>query len=297
MSPLISSPLPPYISSFHRARRISGPQLVEAWNFDFSLKKELWFFFMNLICWMLQNAFYEFCHHSCKLLRIHSVCCPVVNGPAACTQVHSMWFLLLIFFPCQVSIFNLLPSLEVRKLSVLPTNTYCVAIFLSHQHCTNSNHTVLFALIIKGENILISCSFPFYFFRFLIFLHWDFCVCCLKDIKCNSFCCLHRRHVLPRSNSEKYFWSYFGSTFYFNIRLIHRLQKARGGDRKVNLALSLYIPNYVSSLLLSHSCCYAITNLINVQVFGSPFISPWWHLFSWVLVALIWHTGLLLGKS
>lgn len=122
--------------------------------------------FMHLICWMLQNAFYEFCHHSCKLLRIHSMGFPVVNGPGARTQVHSMWFLLLIFFPCQVSIFNLLTSLEVRKLSVLPTNTYCVAIFMSHKHSTNSNHTVLFALIIKGENILISCSFPFFHFTF-----------------------------------------------------------------------------------------------------------------------------------
>uniref|UniRef100_A0A8B9N7I1 Tryptophan 5-hydroxylase 2 n=1 Tax=Accipiter nisus TaxID=211598 RepID=A0A8B9N7I1_9AVES len=41
-------------------------------------------------------------------------------------------------------IFNLLLSLEVRKLSVLLTNTYCVAIFLSQKHSINSNCTLAF---------------------------------------------------------------------------------------------------------------------------------------------------------
>jgi len=42
-------------------------------------------------------------------------------------------------FPCQISIFDLQPSLEVRKLSVLPTNTYCVAFFFSSKDSANSN--------------------------------------------------------------------------------------------------------------------------------------------------------------
>lgn len=108
--------------------------------------RNYYFLFMRLLYRMLQNAIYQSCQQSSKLLRIQSVDFSIVGGAGASAQAHCMCFLIFDFFflSRQVSIFTLLPSLEVKKLSVRPTNTYCVAIFLSQKHSTNCNHTLGF---------------------------------------------------------------------------------------------------------------------------------------------------------
>lgn len=75
---------------------------------------------MCLLYWPLQNAIYQFCQHSSKLLRIQSMDFYIVSKDGVCAQIHLVCILILIFFfPCQVRIFKLLSSLEVNFLGYL----------------------------------------------------------------------------------------------------------------------------------------------------------------------------------
>lgn len=79
-----------------------------------------YFLFMCLLYWPLQNAIYQFCQHSSKLLRIQSMDFYIVSKDGVCAQIHLVCILILIFFfPCQVRIFKLLSSLEVNFLGYL----------------------------------------------------------------------------------------------------------------------------------------------------------------------------------
>lgn len=57
-----------------------------------------YFLFMCLLYWPLQNAIYQFCQHSSKLLRIQSMDFYIGSKDGVCAQIHLVCILNLIFF-------------------------------------------------------------------------------------------------------------------------------------------------------------------------------------------------------